>query len=216
MSGMGPSSNGSASNNGSGPPPRRTRSTTPRRSAVRGRIVVTANGHEGDTSLTPEPSGPEPRTVPARTAERQTGPQPRQKPPPPPRSTVPRAPTRARPSSAGPPPAAVGANSAAAPPEYGSDRREWCSIVFAPLPQGGEFQVVAVQEGGRREVVARSQPFRMPMWCRVLPLRRLPNLGAPRRAHDELVERFVASGWQYMPTRGRWHDTALIRARSRP
>lgn len=210
MSGIGPGSNGSTPNSGSGPPARRTRAATPHRSAVRGRVVGTTNGREGEASPTPEPSGVEPRTVPA-----PTGPQPTWEPPPP-RPTSPRSPTRPRSSSAGAPSAAVVANSTAAPPKDGSDRPEWCSIVFAPLPHGGEFQVVAVQEGGRRDVVARSQPFRMPVWCRILPGRRLPNLGAPRRAHDELVKRFVASGWQYMQTRGRWHDTALIRARSGP
>jgi hypothetical protein len=210
MSGMGPSSNGSTPNNGSGPPPGRTRSGTPHRSAIRGRIVVTTNSHGAETGLTPDPSGVEPPTVPARNVPR---PSPE---PPAPRPTVRRAPTRPSPAVAVAPPAAVGSDSAAAATKHGSDRSEWCSIVFAPLPHGGEFQVVAVQEGGRREVVARSQPFRMPGWCRLLPLRRLPNLGAPRRAHDELVERFVASGWQQMQTRGRWHDTALIRARPKP
>jgi hypothetical protein len=113
-------------------------------------------------------------------------------------------------------PAATGVSSVPAPANDGPNRPEWCSIVFAPLPHGGEFQVLAVQEGGRREVVARSQPFRIPVWCRIVPLRRLPNLGPPRRAHDELVTRFVAAGWQQMPTRGRWYDTALVRTRSRP
>ncbi len=62
-------------------------------------------------------------------------------------------------------------------------------------------------------MVARSDPFRTPLSVRTLPLRRLPNLGAPRRAHDLLVKRLVATGWEQMQTRGRWHDTALLRTR---
>lgn len=84
------------------------------------------------------------------------------------------------------------------------------------MPRGGEFHVLAVEVGGRRKVVARSQPFRTALWCRILSLRRLPHLGAPRRAHDLLVKRLVASGWRQMQTRGRWHDTALLRTRPGP
>lgn len=126
------------------------------------------------------------------------------------------APARPSPADADASPAPVGADSIAARPADGADRPEWCSVLLAPLPRGGEFQLLAVEKGGRRKVVARSEPFRTPLWCRILPLRRLPNLGAPRRAHDLLVKRLVASGWQQMQTRGRWYDTAVLRTRPGP
>jgi len=210
MNAMDPSSNGSTPGNGSGPPPRlRTRSATPHRSAVRGRIVVTRNGQEAETSFASEPPRVESQSPPPVPARPRGGPSS-------PRPTLAPAPARPSPTPAGARPAPVGANSVAVPPTDGADRPDWRSIVFAPMPHGGEFQVLAVEKGGRRKVVARSEPFRTPVWCRILPLRRLPNLGPPRRAHDELVERLVASGWQQVQTQGRWHDTALLRTRPAP
>lgn len=180
----------------------------PQRAADRGRIVVTGDGQEAEATPRSEPPVA-PRSsvpVPARPKLR----------PPPARTELPPTPAQPSPSHEGAAPAPVGAKSVGAPPTDGTDRPEWCSIVFARMPQGGEFQVLTVEEGGRRKFVARSDPFRMPLSCRILPLRRLPNVGAPRRAHDLLVKRLVASGWRQMRTRGRWHDTALLRTRPAP
>jgi hypothetical protein len=203
----------------------------PYRSGARGRIVVTRDGQEAVINPAPEPFV-EPRSglVPARPTLGL----------PPALPELPPAPAQPSPSERDAPPKPIGANSVdAAPAPVASDsvdaapapvatasvdtpstdrtsRPEWCSIVFAPVPHGGEFHVLTVQEGGRRQVVARSDAFRTPLWCRILPLRQLPNIGAPRRAHDLLVERLVASGWQQMQTRGRWYDTALVRTQPGP
>ena len=88
---------------------------------------------------------------------------------------------------------------------------EWCSIVFERGAHGGEFQAVAAR-GGRREVIASSRSFAMPLSYRISWWRRLPNHGRARRAHDALVKRVIDSGWRQMETRGRWHDNGFVRS----
>jgi hypothetical protein len=91
------------------------------------------------------------------------------------------------------------------------DRPQWCSIMFAIRQEAGEFQVVEVQRAGLRRVIARSQPFRVPIFYRASLWHQIPNRGKPRRAHNALIEWLTAAGWRQIDTRGRWHDTAFAR-----
>jgi hypothetical protein len=102
------------------------------------------------------------------------------------------------------------------PSDLSGDRSDWCAIVFAETEHGAEFQVVVVQRAGPRRVVSSSPTFRTPLSRVLLPGRRIPHRGRPRRAHDTLVKQLLASGWWQLQTRGRWHDTAFVRSRSDP
>ena len=97
-----------------------------------------------------------------------------------------------------------------------SDRGDWCAIVVVETEHRAEFQVVGVHRDGPRRVLARSPSFRLPLSRALLPGRRIPGRGSPRRAHDMLVDRLVASGWRQVQTRGRWHDTAFVQSRPDP
>jgi hypothetical protein len=97
-----------------------------------------------------------------------------------------------------------------------SDRGDWCAIVVVETEHWAEFQVVGVHGDSPRRVLARSPSFRLPLSRSLLPGRPIPGRGSPRRAHDTLVKRLVASGWRQVQTRGRWHDTAFVRSRPDP
>jgi hypothetical protein len=94
-----------------------------------------------------------------------------------------------------------------APAPRGNGRRspEWCTITLARNQRHGEFQVVILEGDGRRRVAQRSPAFRVP---RSLQLRKR---GDVRGAHAALVQELLASGWEPLEVRGRWHDTAFIR-----
>ena len=82
---------------------------------------------------------------------------------------------------------------------------EWSTITLSQTQGRGEFQVVVLERDGRRRVEERSPTFRVPRSLRVR------DRGEPRAAHAALVEQRLASGWQRLEVRGRWHDTAFIR-----
>jgi hypothetical protein len=89
-------------------------------------------------------------------------------------------------------------------PALDDEPQAWCSIVLAQTQSTAEFQAVVLEAGGRRSLVARSEPFRVSRrWA-------AGHRGAPREEHDALVARLEALGWQRVATAGRWHDTALV------
>lgn len=87
---------------------------------------------------------------------------------------------------------------------------DWCAIVLARSGHDAHFDVIALEKGGRRRVVARSPAFH------ALGSRRLRGRGSARAAHDRLVKQLVAAGWRRVRSRGRWHDTAFTRPRADP
>jgi hypothetical protein len=89
-----------------------------------------------------------------------------------------------------------------------SHRQEWCSIVFAGDKRQGEFRIVVLDNRGRRQVVARSSPFR------VSRSGRISRRGSAKEAHDLLLHRLLALGWRPVASRGHWHDVAFTRTAS--
>jgi hypothetical protein len=97
-------------------------------------------------------------------------------------------------------------------PENGleAEPQAWCSIVLAQTQNSAEFHAVVLEAGGRRSLVARSEPFRVSRrWA-------AGARGAPRDEHDALVARLEELGWRRVRTAGRWHDTALVLRASAP
>lgn len=84
-------------------------------------------------------------------------------------------------------------------------RQEWCAIVFAGAKRQGEFRVVAVDDGGQRQVIARSSPFR------ASHLGSISRRGGAKEAHNLLVKRLLALGWREVASRGRWYDAAFTK-----
>jgi hypothetical protein len=228
------SRNGHSTVNGSGPRRARVRSLRPTRSSFSAEIVFTPDVSEVDpASEASVPVGLEPLPDPAPAAsepivdEHQTGAlappaaapnaatkglatPPAPAAPPPPASMAPPPPAPAAP----PPPASMAPplpGPAPAPPED-DGVTHWCSIVFERGAHGGQFQAVESRAGGRRDVIASSHSFAVPVSYRTSVRRQLPNHGRARRAHDALVKQLVGSGWRQMQTRGRWHDSAFARS----
>jgi hypothetical protein len=189
----------SSAMNGSGPARRaRIRSLRPTRSSVSAEIAFTPDVIELDpapeasvpvgleTLPNPAPAAPGPIVEEHQTAA-----------PPAPSKPSARSKTPAR---------------SAPPPPKGDELTQWCSIVFERGAHGGEFHALQARAGGRREVIATSRSFALPLSYRISWCRRLPNHGRARHAHDALVKQLVGLGWREMPTRGRWHDSAFVRS----
>lgn len=84
---------------------------------------------------------------------------------------------------------------------------ERCAIVYSGTGRDGEFQVVLTETGSSRRCVARSPAFRAPTFGA------LRRQGAVRVAHELLVARLEACGWQPVDSGGPWHRLEFVRHR---
>jgi hypothetical protein len=85
-------------------------------------------------------------------------------------------------------------------------KAERCAIAYEVSDGQGEFQVVAIPEGGSPTVAARSPAF-------AAPSGELRRSGAVRAAHELLVKRLVVAGWWPVDGGAAWPEIQFVRVR---